>query len=810
MIEPKPIAESQFARISGDPWAAVRRIASGSHYEALGETAFPGSDLPSDEPSRSAVGFLCGALLAQAALHVQEAEALFARCLELLADRRPSEDLWIRLTAFAAIGSAESAAAFEAFLAGHDMLDVAALAALALPARSNFLGYCVKHGRLGYALGLVEQAMPNGESDGISLEAWGFRLAALPVLDHADRRDQFAVCASACEHMLQSGQVDPLSMRPAVEVLFAVRLAEAARNQGDARSTIANYRRAIALIERGPAPGLSRALLVNLLQRLARFHQSVRYFPETQRCLERSIGAAAVEGYKYDLVAGFFALANALEREGRYPDAVTLQARRVAVMENDQDFPPSSRQSARHDLARALLANGDAGVARRILTDVIAFARNEPSYDQALLFSSLLSRAEANLAQGGSAAAAWHDVNAIFGLQGLSANQQEQVSRYLLHTASAAGQKPPRDLVDRFGELAEQMPHVTAAVIAAHGAAVLLRYYGDSSAAENFIQQAVQLRDAVTDNTDQAALTQSIKEVKFQLLQHDLANKSESELVENWNLYFEEAASLSRGEWDAALSLAVTLSDHQRQAAAELVLKSIADYFGSGRGDRIDQAPLVFTRLSELTLRILRDPREAAALAQQGLALLAAGNAVGGSAALRQRLLEGLTAAELAAAEAMLADKAVPELRAAIGNILARGAALGFANRFRLLRLVDRLFQEPLADLGGAIIGALVGWPPPEQGAQDRARRQGELYQRLSQASLRYLQAPEAAARLAQQGLDVLPEDADERTVGLRQRLLKSLSAARRQGWRSRGWMRWRQAGTRRSSWLSKGAYRKP
>lgn len=305
MIEPKPLSEGQLAHMRSDPWAAVRRIASGSHYEALGETGFPGSPLPRDERGRSAVGFLYAAFLAQAAGHAQEAEALFAQCLHLLAHQRPGDDLWISLTAFAAIGSADSAAALEAFLAGRDMLNPASLAELPLPARGNFLRYCVKHQKLDYALELVEQAGPEWEPDRVTLEAWGFRIAALSVLDHAKRADRIAVYAAAYEHLLQAGRVEPTTMRPAVELMFAVRQAEAARNQGDARSTIRHYRHAIVLAQEQAGPGLTPALLVSLLQQLGRYHQSVGYLPEAQRCLERSIGIASLEGYKHDVVAGF-------------------------------------------------------------------------------------------------------------------------------------------------------------------------------------------------------------------------------------------------------------------------------------------------------------------------------------------------------------------------------------------------------------------------------------------------------------------------------------------------------------------------
>ncbi len=265
------------------------------------------------------------------------------------------------------------------------------------------------------------------------------------------------------------------------------------------------------------------------------------------------------------------------------------------------------------------------------------------------------------------------------------------------------------------------------------------------------------------------------------MLEHDLTAKSDRQLSDDWEIFFAEAAAFSLADWNMALNLTGKLAAEGRSAAAELALKSIVDYFATGQGEQlIEQAPQLFARLSGMTLRIVRDARGAVALAQRGLAALAAGEAGERASAIGQRLLVSLTAAEIAAAEAMLADNAVPAraLREAVGEILGRDAALTYANRFALLRLAHRLCQEQPA-YGSRIIAALARLPPPaEPSGPDGPRRRGELYLRLSQSTLRFLKAPKQAAQLAQQGLEALPAGEDEKLAALRQRLLESLGKA--------------------------------
>jgi len=147
------------------------------------------------------------------------------------------------------------------------------------------------------------------------------------------------------------------------------------------------------------------------------------------------------------------------------------------------------------------------------------------------------------------------------------------------------------------------------------------------------------------------------------------------------------------------------------------------------------------------------------------------------SVTLRQRLLDLLTSAEIAAADALASVKAEPELRQLTADILGRGPALGYAHRVALLRLADRLFQDGLSDLGAGILRCIAALPPLT-GRPDVAYQSGDLYLRLSQVTLRGLNEFEQSAALARQGLDAVAAGTDERTASVRQRLLESVLAA--------------------------------
>ncbi len=655
MLAPRPFAESQVARLSEDPWSAVRRIVAGARYEALGELPGASAALPPGKRRQPVEGFSYGAFLqpsegylyaafiSLAAGNDGKAATIFSLVLEHLPRLAASHEFWVSLSALAAISNAQGAALFDAFLERQQFRNKEFLGRLPLPARNNFLSYCIRHQKLDLAVELVEDAGADWQPNQLGLEAWAFRLTALDVLHRARRDEQFDQHAEAYQKLMRSAGVDPATERPVIEFMLALRLGDATADRGDSSAALSNYRKGLEIAERPETTVVSGAVLSDLLLKTGRFCQALGNLAEAETFYRRCVAAATLNGCRNELAAALDGLARLLGRDGNHADLAMLYTRRVLLTKPPPQELADAGQAVRYQLACAFLGGEGRAIGWRMLGAVIKYARDAGPAADSLLVSSLLTRLAVANHQELDDEDFWNGVKEVVAKPDLTSAQFRELTKSIAQAIGNGRNLPPsRDALTRIAEAACRLQDGASsdgALALLTLARTVLQSDETSSVAIWLMQRAGDAASALGRNTSAyRAWRQQLLETRSTLLQRNLAQKPDEELVAHWQLYFADADGFSIEDWNAALVVTENLFEGRSAIAAGArgLLELALDPLKMALCDRQNAERLIALvdvayRFCDLMPRYLngRGDMLAAALARQALDALAASNGPG-------------------------------------------------------------------------------------------------------------------------------------------------------------------------------------
>ncbi len=314
---------------------------------------------------------------------VARADDLFRGALRALPEL-PTDDLWIRITAFIASPSSSSGRDFEQLLRDRRMFNVSSLLRLPLPAQTNFLAYSLNQRTSALALEMARQAGPQWARDRTDIEAWAFRLAILRVLARAKDYGRLATYFDTYSGILNSAQMEPMDRLP-VELAMVLLMANALKSGGDDQGAARNFDRGVALLKLaiawvdGKGEQSSGVAALGLVKGLAKCHLARGDESEAQKCYERCIEISAAADNSEELVDALGLLASLLSKRGKLEEATDLHRRRVDLLEHGARVGEARAAGARYQLANALLASGKKGEAAMLLKGVIQDLRGRGS-----------------------------------------------------------------------------------------------------------------------------------------------------------------------------------------------------------------------------------------------------------------------------------------------------------------------------------------------------------------------------------------------------------------------------------------------
>jgi hypothetical protein len=339
-------------------------------YDKLSSLNVGGAELLLDQETAACEARLSVAFVALSRRHLDQANALFDEAMLALPELAPTHPIWTRVTAFAALPTLKSDLAFKKMLQRRGMLDPAALAALPLPARTNFLTYCIRRDNFALALDLVAYADANTVPLGTNLEAWAFRIGVLRLLEKAGHQNRLA---GRCRNY--ASLVETSDMEPADKALIEleIMLIWQDRTLGGAHSSIAADReeRALRAIEAAGASHVAAGVLTRLLTQLALRHLANRNELRLHACYKRLLGTQLVPGRRHQLVKALSALATALVKADRFPEAVALDRRAIELVDQDGKLPKTLAIPTRIRLGKALNHLGQTSEAAPILATAL-------------------------------------------------------------------------------------------------------------------------------------------------------------------------------------------------------------------------------------------------------------------------------------------------------------------------------------------------------------------------------------------------------------------------------------------------------